>query len=187
MDQRSSNKDEQRFSSRANHNTHCLIILNFGENVTRAWNKTPREVKLQQSHCVQLKTHLWRSGIKRETFFRSVAFQDPVHLFDFRQLAHGIPEETLETNCIKFEYWNLHPHTWSTSVPIRYNIHVAHDCVLKLWIVNRTIYFIANRSQTVTNSDTKGSHSFITTKTPNYVCFFRLDDRKPINQYKRQT
>ena len=64
---------------------------------------------------------------------------------------------------------------------------MLHTIVLTLSIVNRTIYFIANRSQTVTNSDTKGSHSFITTKTPNYVCFFRLDDRKPINQYKRQT
>jgi len=49
-----------------------------------------------------------------------------------------------ETNCIKFEYWNLHPQTRSTSVPIRYNIHVAHNCVLTLWTVNRTIYFIAN-------------------------------------------
>jgi hypothetical protein len=71
------------------------------------------KLKLQQRHCVRPKTHLWPSGIKRETFFsfRSVAFRDPVLLFDFRQLAHEIPDEVVERNFIKFEYWNLHPHT----------------------------------------------------------------------------
>ena len=106
--------------------------------------------------------------------FRSAAFQGPVRLFDFRQIAHEIPEETVTMNCIKFECRNLHPHTRSTSVPIRYNIHVAHDCVITLWTVNRTIYFIANISQTVTNSDTKGCHSFITTKPPKLRMFLPI-------------
>jgi hypothetical protein len=50
-----------------------------------------------------------------------------------------------------------------------------------------TAYGIAKLLQTLNNPDTKRCHSFITTKTLNYIWFVVLGDRIPINEYKHQT
>ena len=79
------------------------------------------------------------------------------------------PTKESKTNCIKFEFGNLHPHTLSTSILSRYSFYVALVYVFIVWLVKMTAYGIAKLLQTLKNPDTKRCHSFITTKTLNYI------------------